>query len=338
MVDLPLMARLLDALRPETRLILLGDRDQLASVEAGRVLGDICGPGGDSGYSAEQCRLLEELTGARLQPVVSPPLADHVAVLRRSYRFGEKSGICAVARAVNAGDAAVVLATLRSAALADVQLMSPDAAGLSDVLRRWLVPRMRACLSADSPAACLQTLAGFRILAAVHEGPFGVRRINQLCEQHLYAAGLVDPRTAEDYRGRPVMISRNDYQLELFNGDTGLLLAAGEGPTMAWFDSGGAAPRAVAPSRLPGHETVYAMTVHKSQGSEFDELLLVLPEQENPGLTRELLYTAITRARRSLIVVARPEVALRAVQSRSLRNSGLYDALWGSGGEIRSGR
>ncbi|OQX11010.1 MAG: exodeoxyribonuclease V subunit alpha [Desulfobulbaceae bacterium A2] len=381
MVDLPLMARLLQALRPETRLILLGDRDQLASVEAGRVLGDICGHGHEQGYGAEQCRVLAQLTGARLPPVSASPLADHVAVLRRSYRFGEKSGIGAVARAVNAGDGRAVLAILQQTAYADVvpvqrvgenlallpacnrsavpqiwasgpaprttctsagpiaqkcgaaerlpdvRLESPDAGELSNLLRRWLLPRMRACLGAAAPTESLRAFAAFRILAAVHDGPFGVRRINQLCEELLQQAGLVEPWSGEDYRGRPIMISRNDYQLDLFNGDTGLVLAADDGPAMAWFDSGAVA-RAVSPSRLPGHETVFAMTVHKSQGSEFDDLLLLLPEGGNRALSRELLYTAVTRVRRSLTVVARPEAILHAVQSRTRRSSGLYDALW----------
>jgi len=327
MVDLPLMARLLAALRPDTRLILLGDRDQLASVEAGRVLGDICGTEAETVYSDEQCRLLTELAGAELPHAVRPAIADHVAVLRKSYRFGDDSGIGRAAKAVNTADMDALLAVLRPGASADVALETVDRQMLPAVLRRWFLPRMASCLGQTDQLRQLQSFATFRMLGAVHDGDFGVRRLNSMCGELLRREGLLDVRQGEHYHGRPILVQGNDQQLGLFNGDIGIIRLNEDGRPLVWFEAG-AAPRALAPSRLPAHDTVYAMTVHKSQGSEFDDVLLVLPEGENRALSRELLYTAVTRARRSLTIVARPEALAQALHNRSRRTSGLYDALW----------
>jgi len=331
MVDLPLMARLMAALRDDARLILLGDKDQLASVEAGMVLGDICGRGGETGYSAALCADLEDLTGTVLQPAEVPAIADHLVVLRKSYRFGGRPGIGGAARAVNMGDGEKAFEILTGGDYPDADLQQVPSKGLAAFLGGWLVPRMKACLRAGGPEAVLKAFNRFRILCAVREGPYGVRSLNRLCEEVLEGAGLIARRGREQYPGRPVLVTSNDYTLGLYNGEVGMLLEDSPGRIRAWFDTAEGLRRVLLP-RMPAHETVFAMTVHKSQGSEFDEVLLVLPEGDSRVMTRELLYTGITRAKEQVRVVGSQEVIVRAVQRRAERSSGLYDALWRSTG------
>ena len=332
MIDLPLMARLLAALPQDARLLLLGDKDQLASVESGMVLGDICGQGRPLGYSAPLCEALAATAGVRLPPREMPAIADQLAVLRRSYRFGPESGIGAAARAVNGGDAAAAREAL-DGRHPDALLLTLGQGDLRGFLRAWLVPRFRACLAAGGPAEVLSAFHGFRILCAVREGPLGVVAVNRLCEAVLEESGVIAAGAAANYRGRPLLVTSNDYALGLFNGDVGICLSDPEagGALRAWFDTE-TGPRRVLPSRLPAQETVFAMTVHKSQGSEHDEVVLILPEAESRALTRELLYTGLTRARRKLTLIASESSLTRAVQHRVQRSSGLYDALWGAGG------
>jgi exodeoxyribonuclease V alpha subunit len=251
-----------------------------------------------------------------------------VAVLRRSYRFDAESGIGSVARAVNAGNGDLAVAVLTDAAYPDAVLEPLSVEGLEPYLRAWLLPRMGACLAEPDPRAVLTAFNRFRILCAVREGPCGVRAVNRLCERVLEEAGVIDPGGREQYAGRPLLVTRNDYGLGLYNGDVGLVLpdAAGEG-LRAWFETGDG-PRRVLTQRLPAHETLYAMTVHKSQGSELDEILLVLPDADSRALTRELLYTAITRARRRVTILARAERIRSAADRPVRRSSGLYETLW----------
>jgi exodeoxyribonuclease V alpha subunit len=329
MVDLPLMSRLFAALPPESRIILLGDKDQLASVEAGMVLGDICGRGRPQGYSPGLCAALEAVAGVELLPAAGPPIADHLAVLRKSYRFAADSGIGAVARAVNAGDGERAVALLSGAVSADAAMARVTQRQLRGCLAQWIIPRVNTCLAAGGPAEILTAFGRFRVLCAVREGPFGVYAINRLCETLLAEVGIIARGSGAHYAGRPLMVTGNDYALGLFNGDVGMLLKGpgGEAGLRAWFQTPGGLRRLLLP-RLPSHETVYAMTVHKAQGSEFDEVLLVLPEEESRALTRELLYTGITRARRRLTLLGSPQRVREAAARPVVRSSGLYDALW----------
>ena len=334
MVDLPLMARLLAALPTQARLILLGDKDQLASVEAGMVLGDICGRGQALGFSDDLRRLLERVTGERLPTGkgAESPLGEHIVVLRRSYRFGPGSGIQALASAVNAGDGDRAIEVLDQGGFPDLQRIDPDARRLPALIRDLVVPAFRAYLQCDDPAGALAAFTRIRIFCAVREGPFGVNRLNRLVAEGLEAEGLIESGNSEMYVGRPVMVTENDYDLRLFNGDVGLLLRDPEanGQLRAFFEAEDG-PRRVLPTRLPRHETVYAMTVHKSQGSEFDNVLLVLPETDCPVLTRELLYTGITRARETVTLVGSRERIAQAARARVSRSSGLFDTLWEPG-------
>jgi len=330
MVDLPLMARLLAALPDRARLILLGDKGQLASVEAGRVLGDLCGRDRPPGYSPRLCAEIAAVAGDRPAPATAPgpDLGDRILVLRKSRRFDKDSGIGALAEAVNRGDADAGLQILADDRYPDVGLETPQPRVLADLIQRRLVPVLRRVLTGLDPRAALLTLDRVRILCALRSGPQGVDRLNERLAQALEAAGLIR-RDGEFYAGRPIMLTANDHALQLYNGDVGLVLPDPEsGGALRVSFATAEGVRRILPARLPAHETVYAMTVHKSQGSEFDEVLLVLPEIENRTITRELIYTGITRARRRVRLLATEECLRAAIARPLIRASGLYDALW----------
>jgi exodeoxyribonuclease V alpha subunit len=343
MVDLPLMSRLLAALPAAARLILLGDKDQLASVEAGMVLGDVCGRGRSPGYSPELCTAVAEVAGDRLEPAVLPvpAIADHIVSLRKSWRFGADSGIGALARAVNLGRTDKGLAILADQAYPEVSLQPPSRDVIADLIAQGILPAYRAVLAAPDPGAALAALSRISVLCALRSGPQGVGRLNLRIEQALEAAGLIR-REGEIYTGRPVMLTANDHALRLYNGDVGLILCERgaepqSGGALRAFFATAEGIRRVLPSRLPPHETAYAMTVHKSQGSEFDEVVLVLPEAESRVLTRELLYTGITRARKRVRLLSREERLREAIARPVVRSTGLYDALWADTGSGRFG-
>lgn len=326
MVDVSLMASLLEALPEQARLILLGDRDQLASVEAGAVLGDICQD--CEGAGSRFNRRLAVLSGERLSDsgVSTGRLRDNVVVLRRSYRFGSDSPIGLLASAVNRGDADTAEALLGSSKEGDeIDWQSVDTADYAARRYSSLFDR----LAAGAPVEELfEMLRAFRLLCALRGGPLGVKQMNQAITRRLAQLGKLRWEN-EWYPGRPIMLTRNDYALGLYNGDVGIVAPhPDDGAQLAVaFPGVDGQPRWIAPARLPASETVYAMTVHKSQGSEFDEVLLQLPEQSSPVLCRELIYTAVTRARKRFSLVG-PEPVLRQAVSRSLiRHSGLVDLL-----------
>jgi exodeoxyribonuclease V alpha subunit len=249
--------------------------------------------------------------------------------LQTNYRFGAESGIYALSRLVNAGDASgsvELLAGRRHSDLAAVEL--PASASLLEALREPVLSGFRSFLEPAEPLAALQRFSEFRILAALRRGPFGVENLNRLVEQILAEAGLIEPGT-QFYRGRPVLVRRNDPQLQLFNGDIGLLLQTrNQAANCARFFPGSdGGIRRVLPGRLPVHETGFAMTVHKSQGSEFGRVLVVLPPEDHPVCTRELLYTALTRARTHVELWSREPALRAAIQRRTERASGLPAAL-----------
>jgi exodeoxyribonuclease V alpha subunit len=322
MVSLPLMAHLLDAIRPDARLVLVGDPGQLASVEAGSVLGDIAGPSVDAA-----------LAGA---PAPVGPLGGCVSVLAQSYRFPAGSSVGRFAAAVRAGDADAALAVLAdagpagSAAATGVELRwqasdaDSDAGGSAvrdaalDGARRTLA----AALAGDAVAA-LDALGEVRVLCAHRRGPFGVAWWNWRFEEWLAGDG---PRLGGSYVGRPVMVTANDPLNGVANGDLGVVVAAEPAPRVAFPEAAG--PRLVAPSRLESLDTVHAMTIHKSQGSEFDEIVVILPPAESRLATRELLYTAVTRARRVVTLVGGEAALRRAIANRVVRQTGLRRRLW----------
>lgn len=334
MVDLALMAKLFDALPRHARVILLGDKDQLASVEAGAVLGDLCHGAAPASAESRRSRPAGPDTTETTTPgeTSAQRLRECIVHLQKNYRFDSHSGILALSRAVNDGDSERTLLLLREQTDAGKGVGSiplPAPARLKDELRGPVLAGFREGLEAPDPRTALERLGRFRILCAVRHGPFGVENVNRIVEQILAEADLI-PQNARWYAGRPVLVLKNDYNLRLFNGDVGIVLPDTESgqPRVFFLDAAGGLRR-LAPARLPQHETVFAMTVHKSQGSEFEKVLLLLPDRESPVLTRELIYTGVTRAARQVDVWF-AEPTLRAALSRRVdRASGLRDALWG---------
>lgn len=336
MVALPLMAKLVQALSRNGRLLLLGDREQLASVEPGAVLGDICSTGSSPRYSPAFREYLADVTGCSLEETVTKnvlsPLADSLVVLKKNYRFAFGSAIGMLSRAINEGNQRAVLETLRDKTQETVCLRDlPIAGTFSSALESAVLAGYREyLLHQDSAVDALAAFDRFRVLCAVRGGSYGVSALNRAVEDLLAAQHLISPASLW-YCGRPVMISVNDYPLRLFNGDVGIALPDPEQPGMlaVYFPAEHGGVRKISPLRLPPHETVFAMTVHKSQGSEFDRVLLVIPATDSLILTREILYTGITRARKTVEIWCGEELLAAAVTRRIERRSGLRSALWG---------
>lgn len=340
MVDLPMMARLVAALPAKARVVFLGDRDQLASVEAGAVLGDIC-RFAELGYSEQRAEQLTQLTGCKLTSEVLPDGAcsdatnvrDSLCLLRKSYRFDEKSGIGQLAQAVNAGKYRHALSVL-SGTYTDIErfpLVDPE--DYQILLEACVAGYQHYLEQVAASAHAVDILAEFgryQLLCALRTGPFGVSGLNERIEQVLHRKGLIRRPSGPSgrwYAGRPVMIELNDSALGLFNGDIGVALYDSEGELRVYFQLPDGSIKSIQPSRLPKHETAYAMTVHKSQGSEFEHTALVLPNTFMPVLTRELVYTAITRARQRLTLYCSDTVLSNAIRTPTLRLSGLVDRL-----------
>ena len=328
MIDLTMMSRLIDALPPHARVVFLGDRDQLASVEAGAVLGDIC-TYASYGYTAARAQELARLTGCSLEPDHTPiagALRDSLCLLQKSYRFGSDSGIGQLAAAVNRGDRHATR-TVFDGTFTDIEKKSLQSgeeyqAMLEEALQGY--QHFLSCVQQCSqPGQVIAAFGEYQLLCALREGPFGVTGLNDRLEQLLVQKRKINRQLhSRWYEGRPVMISRNDSALGLFNGDIGIALDRGNG-LRVWFQLPDGSVKSVQPSRLPEHETAWAMTVHKSQGSEFNHAALILPTQLSPVVTRELVYTAITRARQRLSLYADERVLSQAIATRTERRSGL---------------
>jgi exodeoxyribonuclease V alpha subunit len=304
MIALPLMTLLVSALKPAARLILLGDRDQLASVEAGSVLGDICMAGTESPDS---------------------PLSGSLVMFEKNYRFLAGSGIAEISRAVNGGLESQALELLKSKASGISWQELPASEELQSALAKTVVEGYQGYLDAASAPEALERFDRFRILCALREGAYGVSGLNRTVENILAREGLIRP-TGTFYRGRPLMITVNNYAMRLFNGDTGILFPDPEngGRLRAFFPSPDGGVRSIAPERLPLHETAFAITIHKSQGSEFDRILMLLPPVDGEILTRELLYTGITRAKESVEIWSHEEIFCATVRKKTTRCSGLH--------------
>lgn len=333
MIDMALMSKLVQALPAQARLILLGDKDQLSSVEAGAVLGDICDTGNSPDFSEGFCEDLKEVTGYEIKDSKGeqgPTIQDCIVQLRKNYRFGSDSGIGAISSAVNAGDDGLAMTLLTRGKYKDIKWTTlPQTAVLPKAFKEIIIEGFGDYLKASDPIRIFQLFERFRILAALREGPYGVAAINFFAEKILQDEKLMKTE-GKWYAGRPVLITRNDYNLRLFNGDVGLVLQdkMAKNELRVFFPASDGTLRKIHPLRLPEHETVYAMTIHKSQGSEFDKVLLILPDRESPVLTRELLYTGITRAKERIHIWGTEEVFRIAVSRPTKRTSGLRDALW----------
>ncbi|MGW8160897.1 MAG: exodeoxyribonuclease V subunit alpha [Desulfobulbales bacterium] len=326
MIDVPLMASLVEALPEKARFIMLGDRDQLTSVEAGSLFGDICGSR-EPQWSSEVYHNIRSLTGIDMgQGQPGGTFGDSVVQLRTSYRFAEKSAIGEIARMVNSGKR-IQLAELLGLEHEGFVYEQPEQEEFLKLVAERLWSGFGSCFAAQGPEEALSALSRFRVLCALREGKAGVAGLNQLAESILHSNGLI---TGNDrlYRGRPIMIRTNHYGLQLFNGDTGIIWPDREGKLWAWFSRPDGSLFPIIPSRLPDHETAYATTVHKAQGSEFDEVVFVLPFEDNRVLTRELIYTGITRARKKLTLCGDFSILAKSIERSVVRYSGLTDKLW----------
>lgn len=335
MVDLPMMSKLIAALPYGARLILLGDRDQLASVEAGAVLGDLC-RFAEFGFRPARAQELSTLCQSVIPEGAEAPdiaVRDSICLLRKSYRFDANSGIGQLATAVNLGDTARARRCF-DGQFSDIAWIPMTKDEDYSTLIQTCVDGYRSTLQlvanmADA-ADVLASFSRFRLLCALREGPFGQTGLNERIELALAKAKLIHKPTQAHqrwYSGRPVMVTRNDSSLGLFNGDIGIALADSAGNIRVYFQLPDGSIKSVQPSRLPQTETAYAMTVHKSQGSEFEHTLLALPADFSPIVTRELLYTAITRAKQQLTLFSRDKILLTAIRTPTLRRSGLMERM-----------
>jgi exodeoxyribonuclease V alpha subunit len=302
MIDISLMTHLFEALAPQTRLILLGDRDQLASVETGSIFRDLCS---------------------------APALQGNIVLLQQSYRFSAEDSIGQLAEAIRSADGRRLLEIFASPDYPDATLdesgMGLDARMLRDGWQDYVT-----AVQGQDIDAVFRAFNALRILTPLRKGRLGVEALNAWGDAVMQRLLPVSTNASRPwYVGRPVMVTQNDYRQNLFNGDIGIALPNGRGELRVWFPSGEAGQyRALAPIRLPAHETAWAMTIHKSQGSEFTRVLLILPEADDlPLLGRELLYTAVTRARQGIHVLARRETLLKALQQVAPAASCLQEKL-----------
>ncbi len=334
MIDLALMARLLEAVPANARLIILGDHHQLSSVEAGAVMGDICQGAARNGTATDIQSVLQNLKPEQALENESvahlaPPLSDNVVVLERNYRFDDKAGIGGLVKAINEGHLKKIKSLLGTSGSEIQWIQAPSGAGERQRLQGVVVDGYRPVFEARSAEEALVALEGFMVLGALTGGPWGTDRLNQWIESLGRREGWFEAGNAW-YPGRPVMIRRNDYRTGLFNGDVGVVWhehVQGETQPRIWFRSPEGPLRSFAPPQLPEHQTAFALTVHKSQGSEYRRVVLTLPEKDNPVLSRELLYTGLSRAREQIWLVADESVLDLTVNRRIDRTSGLKFAL-----------
>lgn len=344
MIDLPLLTKTMEALPDAAKVILIGDHNQLASVEAGAVLGDICSAVQDTAglnqFSKELKSFISEYqqnsgTGA-IQHRVVPEISDCVVELRKNYRFGEKSGIGMLSLAIRDGDFKTAVDILKDESFPDVSMIhGEDSAGL---FRSTVVEGFGPYIRAETEKKRFDQLERFRILSPFRGGKTGVENINSYVTNLLRNEfGPPEGDLSPWYDLRPIMIKRNDRPLGLNNGDIGFIRNDGKKAVAIFHDyesspsnpKNPASLRAIPAERLPSHESCYVMTVHKSQGSEFDEVVLLLPEESSPILTIELIYTAVTRAKKKFLIFGTPERLKEALGKRVFRVSGLRESLHG---------
>ncbi len=303
MIDIALMSSLIEALLPDTKLILLGDKDQLSSVAPGSVLADICSIGKKRAF------------------------CDNIIELETSFRFDEKSGIKKLSTLVNNKKAEDALAYLKEKKGKNIGFFSIyDKADLYSELKNICTSAYKDYIRADDPAESLFLFNRSKILCAVRKGYYGVSALNGYIEEILEQEGLISTEKRW-YHKKPVLITKNDYDTNLFNGDTGVVFNNEVLSSYAVFPDDNDAVQRISCKRLTFYDTAYAMTVHKSQGSEFEDIFLILPDRDYPVLTKELIYTAITRAKEKVFILGSEEVFITAVKRSTERTSGFEDVL-----------
>ncbi|KXI30713.1 exodeoxyribonuclease V subunit alpha [Paraglaciecola hydrolytica] len=364
MVDLPLMSKLFAALPTHAQVILLGDKDQLASVEAGSVLSDICAAvlvddkqvASLASYSEPMQQQLHswlQLSAQQISQDANAPhtayqsqIKDNLVMLQKSHRFSADSGIGQLAQLINQGQITqsmqLLTKKMTQQSLADIEWTVPQALtrqGVIDEQLQSLILKLmfgyRAYFSAVKQgdlAAAFTSLGQQQVLCAQRSGAWGITQLNDVIEQELNAQGLIQ-RSQDFYAGRPLILTRNDHNLKLFNGDIGIVMADPQEPslTKVWFNMADGSIRGFLPNRIPPHDTLYAMTIHKSQGSEFAAVHLCLPLinqiSKGRGLSRELLYTGLTRAKQHFSLYAQQQALQICLKQQCVRGSGLAQRL-----------
>jgi exodeoxyribonuclease V alpha subunit len=327
MIDVPMFSKLLEALGDNCRIILLGDKDQLASVEAGSLLGDLC-------QTLPSLNIFSNKSAAWINEFIEDPekkikpefigvqkqlLSGHIIELKFSHRFNSQGAIGKMSRAVIEGDTEKLTTLIENSAGTNVEI---DHQYTPQILESFVEGYANYIQEVDIKTA-LKKLNERRVLVAVRQGPRGLYATNQFIELHLRKKGLLRP-DGEFYEHKPIMVTRNMHDLGLLNGDTGIMRKDDKGNLKVWFEDGLGGIKSILPAYLNYYETAFAMTIHKSQGSEFDQVIVILPEgTSNALLTRELLYTGITRARTSITIQGEMDTIRHSVESCVQRISGI---------------
>ncbi|WP_392560220.1 exodeoxyribonuclease V subunit alpha [Orbus mooreae] len=335
MIDLPMMSSVIAALPETSRLILLGDKEQLSSVEAGAVFGDLCEQL-NHGYSHQHVQLITQLTGYHLiAKNTQLTTADSICLLQKSYRFSHQSGIGLLSSFVKEGQNQNALQLLLHQEFNDIAFYMMESGEeyryaveqCADAYQAYLNIIM---MNPYDVMAVLEAFAQFRLLCALRDGPFGVKGLNKVIENRLKQYGHITIAKQDAwYIGRPIMILKNSFSLGLFNGDIGITLPAADDSNKlkVYFLLPNGQIKGVSPFRLPEHETAYAMTIHKSQGSEFQRIAIILPNEYTPLLSRSLLYTAITRSKEHVAIYSSKNIIEKTINTQINRQSGLADLL-----------
>ncbi len=334
MIDVALFAKLLDAIGPATRLLLLGDKDQLASVEAGSLFGDLCvAQGALNLFTEERATFinsfiadpLKKIEANNIIPSNTHPLFQHIIELRFSHRFNSDEGIGKFSKAIIQNDAPA----LESFFEMGMDEMVTIDTNYDEKVFNDFIAGYKVFIEETDIKEALKKLNNLRVLCAVREGEQGLYAINKRIEDWLQKEKLIS-RSGEFYEHRPIMVTSNNYELGLFNGDVGIIRKNQKGISMAWFENSEGKIEAVLPGYITQAETVYAMTIHKSQGSEFDKVLVILPKNEEVQiLTRELLYTGVTRAKKHVTVQGKKEIILKTALAQVKRASGINERFIG---------
>lgn len=338
MISLSILSKLILALPNTIKIIFLGDHNQLYSIEPGSVFQDIC-QFANTNYSLYQQQKLEQLTGSIL-PILNNSklqyynnnITDGICVLKKNYRFNKNSGIGQLANAVKLGDHNRALSILTSNTYTDLyynQIKKREhyITMITDCATKYSKYLKMLQQHTTSKINILQNFHNYRILCALHHGPFGITKINYYLEQVLNNIGLITLNKSTNYVGKPILILKNDASLGLVNGDIGILLPNHQNNLSAYFLLPQYKIKTVHTYQLPPYETCFAMTIHKAQGSEFQYVSIILPNQPLPILTKELLYTSITRAHKKLFLYSKNEILIHSIHTNTIRYSGLYNKI-----------
>ncbi len=332
MIDMALMSKLMEAIPLDSHVILLGDKDQLASVEAGSMLGDICESGDTRFFSDSFTSILKEISPLDFNQFTTEksisPLSDSIIEFNKNFRFPPESGIGILSNLIKEGNLFELEKIIKKNEFDDIEWIENRNL---ESLKEFVFSRWEEIFAKLSPEMTIedkfQIYNSFRILNAHRVGPWGSLAINKFIEAEYKRKNKIHHNT-QWYPGKPIMIFENNYDFQLFNGDSGIVLEEkGYNGVKVFFEKPGQSYKIIEPALLPENEAFYSMTVHKSQGSEFDHILLVLPDEDSPILSRELIYTAITRAKKRVEIWGNKDVFLQAVGRKVKRTSGLSEAL-----------